>query len=720
MLPLPPIDVPRLYVTKQILDGIPLLIQREKPISSQDTHSLSRTLALAGLTTWEWDLESGEFRWRPTPWFVQVGVEGEITFERFLGTVYPDDRFEVTEALNRCVERDVPCEIEYRVPRQDGSIAWIRLQGGLERDGAGRPLRMLGVAGEITARKEREAALELAAQVLEYTPEGVLVTDTELRILTVNPAFTRTTGYSAEEALGNPPSMLSSGRHGRDFYQNMWHALRDRGEWQGEIWNRRKNGDIYPEWLNIAAIRNRAGEVTHYAAVFSDLSSQEQVREQLHRLAYYDVLTGLPNRDLFRDRLTNAAARARRNGSTVGLVFLDLDRFKNVNDSLGHSAGDALLKAVAERLTGRFRESDTIARIGGDEFAIVLADIRDADDAANAAASVLNVLHAPIIVEGHELFASASIGISLCPDDGEDPELLIRNADAAMYRAKSLGRNGYQFYTEEMGVHSAERLVMEGELRRAIERGELSLALQPQIDLATGTICGAEALARWHNERLGSVRPDIFIALAEETGLIGDLGRWVLDASLAEASRWQRAGFTGLSIAVNVSGHQLAGGTLVAELKGALEQHAVPPECVELELTESVLMENAERTVALLGELHAQGVSLAVDDFGTGYSSLAYLKRFDIDKLKIDKSFVNDITLNRSDAEIAATVIAMGHKLGLRVVAEGVETREQLQFLAEQGCDQIQGYLFSRPVTPDELLEMLEDTSRFAALANCR
>ncbi len=687
-----------------------LLVLRDITAQRLTEQRFTRSQAFANIGTWDWNTQTGELFWseRIASLFGYGPGERETTYANFLNAVHPDDRQRVVDAVNACIENGSAYNLEHRVVWPDGSVRWVLERGDVVRNAEGRPLNMLGVVQDITERKRQEAALELAGKVIENTPEGVLVTDARLNIISVNHAFISTTGYSELEVLGHKPSILASGRHGADFYQMMWQSLRDSGQWQGEIWNRRKNGDIYPEWLNISAIRDETGAVTHYAGIFSDLSTQEHVRKRLHRLAYYDLLTDLPNRDLFRDRLANAVSRSRRLDRGVGLIFLGLDRFKTVNDSLGHSAGDELLKAVAERLVECMGESDTIARLGGDEFTVVLGDIAAPTDVAQAARKILQAFRAPNLVEGHEIYVGASIGISVFPGDGDTPEELIRNAEAAMYKAKEQGRNDYRFYTADMGTRSAERLVLESELRKAIERNELSLAFQPQVDLKTGRICGVEALARWHNARLGRVRPDLFIEAAETTGVIAELGRWVLDAALRTLSRWHQAGFSSLRMAVNISGHQLLSGCLVDEVQGALARHGVPAASLELELTESVLMENAERTVRLLERLQALGLSLAVDDFGTGYSSLAYLKRFDVDKLKIDKSFVRDIPGNNSDAEIAATVIAMGHKLGLRIVAEGVETPEQLRFLAEQGCDQIQGYLFSPPVEAPALLELLE------------
>ena len=562
----------------------------------------------------------------------------------------------------------------------------------------------------IMARQTETAnRLHLAANVLDKAPDGMIITDKVLKIVSVNQAFTTTTGYSEQEALGQRPNMLSSGRHDKAFYQAMWLSLEKTGQWQGEIWNRRKNGEIYPEWLNITAIPNEQGEITHYAGIFSDLSAQEHLWQRLHRLAYYDVLTGLPNRDLFMDRLNNALTGGRRQNSSVALLFLDLDRFKTINETLGHTLGDSLLKAVADRLSRCIRESDTIARLGGDEFTIVLNGLNHPSEAAKVAKTISHHLKEPFTLNQQELFISASTGISLFPGDGDDPETLLKNADTAMYRAKESGRNRYQFYETDMSTRFAERLSLENELRRALENDELQLAYQPKVELASGRIIGMEALARWQHKERGWISPATFIPIAEEAGLMLPIGEWVLRTACRQAKAWQNSGHQNFRIAVNLSGHQIQRGNLLQSVKQILAETALDSHYLELELTESILMENAKSITDILNSLQKMGIQLAVDDFGTGYSSLGYLKSFALDTLKIDKSFVDDMATDKSDAEIVATIIAMGRNLNLKVVAEGVETQQQLELLHQQGCDEIQGYLFSKPVTAGEMAQMLED-----------
>ncbi len=563
-----------------------------------------------------------------------------------------------------------------------------------------------GINRDISQRVEGQQRLRLAAQILEQTPEGVVVTDTRTRVLSVNQAFERTTGYSAAEILGMTPHLLASGRHDQAFYRRMWEEINSAGSWQGEIWNRRKNGDIYPEWLNITAIRDESGAVTHYAAIFSDISTQEHVRKRLHNLAYYDALTELPNRELFHDRLTNALITAARDRHSVALLFFDLDRFKNINDTLGHTVGDELLKAVAARLPEVMRGSDTAARLGGDEFTIILPTIHTPSEAGVVANKVLTAFQQHFHIAGHELFVTTSIGIALYPQDAADAELLLRNADTAMYRAKELGRNNYQFYDSHMSSRFAERIGLENDLRKAAENGEFSLMYQPQFDIDSQRIVGLEALLRWNHPSHGLVSPAQFVPIAEESGLILPLGIWVLEQSCAQALRWLAQGRRDFRVAVNVSAVQLRFPGFVDTVAQVLQRTGCHPHHLELELTESSLMENVEMAMETLTQLSKLGVALAIDDFGTGYSSLGYLKRLTLDKLKIDKSFIDDVLIDRSDAEITATIVMMAHNLGLRVIAEGVESDGQLAFLRQLGCDEVQGYLFSKPLPVEALAEL--------------
>jgi diguanylate cyclase (GGDEF)-like protein/PAS domain S-box-containing protein len=551
--------------------------------------------------------------------------------------------------------------------------------------------------------------LRLAASVLKATDQAMMITTADAHITEVNPAFTHTTGYSREEALGRTPTLLKSGRHARSYYQNMWDTLLRTGTWQGEIWNRRKTGEIYPQWFSIVAILNHAQETTHYAGMFSDISTQVHTRERLHSLAYYDVLTGLPNRALFQDRLENALRSARRTQTMLALFFLDLDRFKTINDTLGHSAGDALLKRVTERLTELLRESDTIARLGGDEFTLI-APISAGPEAAFVVAEKLVACFAePFQINGQELFVTTSIGISLFPKDGDDLETLIQNADTAMYRAKDAGRNTYQFYQQAMSAQFEERLRLENALRRAIERDEFRLVYQPKVQLSTGQIVGVEALIRWLHPTQGEIPPLTFIAVAEEAGLMDPIGHWVLTEACEQAHRWQEAGMP-LQVSVNLSAQQVKPG-FVTEVQALIHRLGLPARYLELEITESLMMGDVALSVEVISALSDMGVDISVDDFGTGYSSLSYLQRFSITKLKIDKSFVDKITTDAGDAQIATTIIAMAHHLNLTVIAEGVETQAQLDFLKRLGCDQVQGYYLHRPMPADEIAE------RFAASA---
>jgi diguanylate cyclase (GGDEF)-like protein/PAS domain S-box-containing protein len=599
-------------------------------------------------------------------------------------------------------------ELEGVVLHKDGHEVLIETNATPILDGEGELTGFRGINRDITERRKAEKERRLAAMVLENTPEGVMITDSELNVISINPAFTRTTGYSAEEMIGQRPTKLSSGRHDTSFYKEMWHSIAETGRWQGEIWNRRKDGEIYPEWLNISAIKDQYGHITNYASIFSDISTQEHVRKRLHNLAYYDALTRLPNRELFHDRLENALIQSRRHHSHVGLIFLDMDRFKNINDTLGHRVGDEFLKMTAERLKQCVRDTDTVSRLGGDEFTIILPDIHSSNDVASIAEKIVNSFSAPITMEnGHELFSSTSIGISIYPEDGEEADLLIKNADTAMYRAKEAGRGTYQFYTTEMSAHFSERLTIETDLRRALSDNQLTLAYQPQIDLCTGRIVGFEALARWNHPDKGPISPAQFIPVAEDSGQIEKLGEVVLLEACRQLKLWSDVHGAGWRMAVNFSGLQLRKPNVVKCINNALQQAGVTSDMLELELTESSLMENVESNIQIIDELSHSGFLLSVDDFGTGYSSLSYLKRFNIDKLKIDQSFVRDITSDHDDAEIVTTIIAMGHNLGLRVIAEGVETQEQLDFLRARGCDEIQGYLISRPKSAEEIDAML-------------
>ncbi|MBK1642521.1 two-component system response regulator [Chromatium okenii] len=559
------------------------------------------------------------------------------------------------------------------------------------------------IAGLAITRGDADTTLRQAATVFEHTREGVIITDLEANILSINRAYTAITGYAEAEVLGLNPRLLQSGRQDQGFYQELWAQLLANGHWQGEIWNRRKNGDIYPQLLSISVVYDSQGQPSHYVGVMTDISQLKQSEAQLKHLAHYDPLTHLPNRLLVHTRLQQALDRAERQRQRVAVLFLDLDRFKNVNDSLGHPAGDELLEALARRLSARLLDDHTIiGRLGGDEFLIVLEQITCPESAALVAQKVLKLLEQPFNLGAaehmHEVYIGASIGISVYPDDGTLVTELVKHADVALYQSKEQGRNTYRFYTPTLTVAANERLALEARLHRALANNEFVLYYQPQFDTQAGALIGCEALVRWMCPEEGMISPARFIPLAEETGQIVALGEWVLRAACEQGKRWLDAGFPPLFIAVNLSGRQLQQHDLVQRIAAILEDTQLPAHWLKLELTESMIMGGGEQAVTLLQALKTLGTRLSIDDFGTGYSSLAYLKRFPIDELKIDQGFVRDIPNDENDMEIAATIIAMARNLNLRVIAEGVETTAQLEFLTRQGCYACQGYLFGRPV----------------------
>lgn len=548
--------------------------------------------------------------------------------------------------------------------------------------------------------------IQLAATVFDASSDAIMISDTKNCIIAVNAAFCDITGYSEAEIIGRTPAVLTSGRHDADFYRSMWHSLKESGKWIGEVWNRRKNGEIYAEWLTINTVKNNRGEITHYVAIFADITEHKQAEEHMRHLAHYDVLTDLPNRVLFYDRLGQALIKAQRSRSKSAVMFLDLDRFKVINDTLGHSIGDLLLQEVAQRLTDCVRQGDTVSRMGGDEFVILLPELGDADDAYLVAQKLLNAASRPFVLQGHELQVSASIGISFYPDDGANAETLMKNADVAMYRAKEVGRNNYQFYHADMNARSFERLAMETSIRRALEKEQFELYYQPRYIVPGGRIAGVEALIRWRHPDLGLVSPAQFIPLAEDAGLILPIGEWVLKQAAWQGKAWQKAGLPPLFISVNVSARQFRQTGFAGTVARILHDTGFDPHYLELELTETTLMTNTEENIETLEKLKSMGIRIAIDDFGTGYSSLGYLKRLPVDILKIDRSFVSDVTDNRDDAAIVEAIIAMAQSLKLQVIAEGVETAGQLEFLQAHQCNEIQGFYFSRPL-PAEQAEQL-------------
>ncbi len=612
-------------------------------------------------------------------------------------------------ALLRESELDIPFVIVSGGIGEEAAIDALQ-QGASDYALKDRPARLgIAVRRALEAKRLREerrateSRLRQAARVFESTSEGIVLTDLNANIVAVNRAFTDITGYREDEVLGHNPRMMQSGRHDVVFYREMWRALQTTGEWRGEIWNRRKNGDVYPEWLTLSTVRNEDGEPLQYVAIFTDISLIKETQSQVDFLGHHDALTRLPNRLLLRDRCAHAIARAEHNGGNLAVLVLDLDRFKNVNETLGHSVGDELLLELAERLRAAMRGGDTVARLGGDGFVFLLESQVDAQSAMMAAQDLLRRISQPIVVGGHELVMTASIGISLYPGDGEDVDTLLMHADRAMYEAKSRGRNTYQFFEPALAAGVFERLLLENALRNALPRHELTLHYQPQIDLRSGRMVAVEALARWRHPELGFVPPSQFIALAEEIGIIDEIGRWVLHEACRQMIEWQAQGFDVPRVAVNLSMKQV-GPDLVNQVTAILRHAGLSPDRLELEVTESAIMSQPEQVLTVLHELVDTGVQVAVDDFGTGYSSLAYVKRLSLHRLKIDQSFVSDIGRDVRSEAIIRAIIAMARCLGLETVAEGVERAHQVDFLRAENCDIAQGRLFSHPLSPVDLL----------------
>jgi diguanylate cyclase (GGDEF)-like protein/PAS domain S-box-containing protein len=587
---------------------------------------------------------------------------------------------------------------EFHNRRKDGSLYWENALLSSIKNDQGEITHFLAVKEDITLRKKSEEQLELAAAVFDAASEAIMVCDAHNRIEMVNSSYTDITGYTLEEVVGKQPSILKSGRHSAAFYTEMYTSLEKNGSWSGEIWNRRKNGEIYPQWLSIKTTLNEQGKIFRYVSLFNDITNRKRDEERILYQANYDDLTKLPNRSLFLDRLQRALIRAERSKTQIALLFIDLDRFKNVNDSLGHAFGDLLLQEAANRLLACVRKTDTVARLGGDEFTVIIQDLNDYSQIENLVEKLLEELSNAYNLEQNIVYISASIGITIFPNDGTNVQELLKNADSAMYRAKENGRNLSQFYTVEMNEQASQRRLLETALHLALEREELALHYQPIVDTNTGELISCEALLRWHHPEHGNVFPDKFIPLAEDTGLILPIGEWVLLTACREAMIWAKNSQTPPRVAVNMSSKQFQRVDVVELVKKTLELTGLPGSRLTLEITESLLVGDDQNIITQLNGIRDLGVGLSIDDFGTGYSSLSYLRRFPITTLKIDRAFINDVNSNEEAAALVSAILSMAQSLKLKVVAEGVETQDQLEHLRRENCTYIQGYYFSPPV----------------------
>ncbi|WP_373991821.1 EAL domain-containing protein [Duganella sp. BuS-21] len=606
-----------------------------------------------------------------------------------------------------------PFQTEEILARTDAHVKLGRAQKALASERALLEERVAErtaeLAKEVEQRRANEEFLRLASQVFEATQDAIVVTDRDGHIVATNPAFTHISGYTADEVRGQGVGLLHAGDADASSFGAMVQSVVATGHWSGEILARRKNGDTYPGLLSASVVRDENGSVINHVAVFMDITERKAEQHLIDFLSNHDALTGLPNRMLARQRFMHTLAAARREGRCVAVMCLDLDRFKSINDSYGHDMGDKALQVVSRYLTETVREDDIVTRQGGDEFQVIVADDTQLTATIALAQKILAGLRKELVIDGQQITVTSSIGIAVSLTDGESFDELVRNADTALFRAKEIGRDNYAFFTERMDAEIRDKLAIQGQLRGAIARDEFEVHYQPQVCLKTGAMVGAEALLRWENAVLGKVPPNRFIPLAEEYGLVNSIGEWVLESVCAQMKVWHDQGLGKIKVAVNLAAGQFANDATVPYVESTLRKFGVAPEYLGLEITEGTVMGDPNKAVAALRLLKDIGVGISLDDFGTGYSSLSYLKRFPIDVLKIDKSFVDDVTTNSADAAIALSVISLAHNLNMRVIAEGVETREQVQFLAERGCDEMQGYYFSRPVNAESFTALLRE-----------
>jgi len=622
-----------------------------------------------------------------------VEVCPEWMIERF----YEDDQ--------EIMESGVQALNELKVV-ENGEERWLEIYRNPILDGQGGVLGITGYVRDITARKKSEEQMRLTAKIFESSHDSIIITDTDGTIISVNPAFTQITGYTAEEVVGKNPRILNSGKQSREFYAAMWEDIKKIGYWNGEVWNRRKDGASYAGRLSISALRDETGKVTHYVGATSDITEFKLAQDRVRHLAYYDQLTGLPNGSLMRDRINQLISSSQRDRREFAVLFIDLDNFKHVNDSLGHHVGDLLLQTIAGRIRASVREMDTVARMGGDEFVVVLPDI-GVEGAQHVARKIIGQVTNSFGIGLHKISMTTSIGIGVFPKDGGDIEFILKNAELALYQAKAKGKNDFAFFTEDMNVQAFERLRMENDLRHALLNEDLMLYYQPQVSMLTRKVVGMEALVRWPHPTLQMIPPDEFIPIAEESDLIIQLGEWAIHEACRQMRQWQRSGLQIIPVAVNVSAKHMKHVDFYDSVESAIRKTGLDPRYLELELTERAMMSDIDKSLEVMNRIGEMGVKFSVDDFGTGYSSLAYLKHLPLDKLKIDRSFVQDIAIDENDREISNTIIQLAHGLKLTVVAEGVETHQQMSILLGQGCDSAQGYLFSRPLPSYEVAAYL-------------
>ncbi len=681
-------------------------LQAEIEQRTESEMQLAEAQRIARIGSWEWDIHSDNMTWSDQIYqiFGMKSADLKASYSAFIQQVHPRERQTITELHKTVIgQKSLFFEIEHQIINPDATLRYICQQGEIYKDDKGNIARMVGTLQDITERHEAEEAMRKLSLAVEHTADSIMITDQNGLIEYVNPAFESTTGYSRSEALGRTPNILKSSKLKASYYQKLWKTILAGKVFSDVIINRRKDGTQYYEEKTITPQKDAQGVISHFISTGKNITERMEAQKHLKYLAFHDTLTGLPNRTLLQDRLEQAIPRMKWHKRHIAVMFLDLDRFKIINDTLGHNIGDLLLQEVASRFQNCIRQGDTVARLGGDEFAIILNDIASKDDIEPVAIKLIQSLARPFLLDKRELFISTSIGISLFPHDAQNTQALLKKADIAMYQAKASGGNNFCFYADKGDVEAAERLVLESKLRRALDRGEFFLHYQPQLHLKRQKIIAREALLRWSHRDFANVTPTQFIPLLEETGLIVPVGEWVLRAACLDEVARQKAGLAAQRVAVNLSIRQFQQNNFVRNIEKTINETGIKPEFLELEVTEGLLINNISETAKILHQLHELGVMLSIDDFGTGYSSMNYLKRLPFDTLKIDRSFVRDIIHNPDDAAIVTAIITLAHNMDLEVIAEGVETFEQLNFLRQQNCDIIQGYLCSRPVPFDDV-----------------
>jgi diguanylate cyclase (GGDEF)-like protein/PAS domain S-box-containing protein len=675
---------------------------------AESEERLASAQRIAKLGNWELNPLTGIF-WGSEEMLRILGMaesSPNFSFESFLFTVDPSDRHLVASNLANVFKHKSTCCFEFRIKRTDNTLHAVRMQGRADTAISGKIPRILGTLLDVTEIRQVEDNLRMLKEAVDCLPVGITLSDISGKIIYSNPAEAEIHGYKPEELVGKEASQFAPQCLRKPFTME---EINNMGLLKRESLNVRKNGEEFPVQLTSLAVRSSEGRCLGIVTTCEDITSRKEAEKKIHRLAYYDPLTGLPNRGMLIDRLHQALAFAHREERQVCLVFLDLDNFKEVNDTYGHDFGDKLLREVSERLNGTMREADTLARLGGDEFVIVLSSVNSHESTAAAAQRLMSVFAHPFIIDARKIYCSVSIGIAIYPDDGVDTESLLKCADAAMYHAKEEGKAQYRFFSVEMNQKIMQRVSLEKSLRQGLERQEFFVNYQPQWDLKTSTMVGVEVLLRWQSADFGLMPPSEFIALTENSGLIFDLGQWVLRTACIQAKNWALEGHKNFKVAVNISGKQLKQPDFIEMISSVIRESGVDPEVLELEFTESVIMEEADKTIDTLRSLKKLGVLLSIDNFGTGYSSLNYLKHFPIDRIKIDRSFVADLDRNDDNAALVKATISMGHSLNRKVLAEGVENSDQLRFLTLHGCDEVQGFYLAMPMTAEDISGCLKD-----------